>query len=298
VGALPTQPPEFVGRRDRFGALPELPEIQAHAERLDAAFAGAVLDRFTPLAFTALKTAVPPPDDAYGQGLVFVGRRGKLLELDFGTVTFVVHLMQGGRLKPDEKQAAKPRGGQARWRFADGRALLLTEAGSERKAGVWVIGGDPEEQEPLAHLGPDADKLDAGALGRLLADHPMRLHGFLRDQRILAGLGRRLANEVCHRARISPFAATAKLGPDEVERLVEAIQVCSAEGLAFERGLEEMSSSADRPGSVHHRVGEACPVCGDTIRSVEYVRYTVAYCPTCQTGGKVLADNTTSKFLK
>jgi len=212
--------------------------------------------------------------------------------------TFVVHLMQGGRLKVDEKQSAKPRFGQARWRFADGRALLLTEAGTERKAGVWVVAGDPEDQTPLEGLGPDADTLDADALGKLLAAHPMRLHGFLRDQHIVAGLGRRLANEICHRARISPFANTAKLDRDDAKSLIEAVQVCINEGLAYERGLEEMSSSADRPGNVHHRVGQACNVCGDEIRSVEYVRYTVAYCPTCQTNGKILADNTTSKFLK
>ncbi len=282
----------------RFGALPELPEVQAHAERLDAAFAGAVLERFTPIAFTALKTAVPPADSTHGHELVFVGRRGKHLLLDFGVATFVVHLMQGGRLRVDEKQAAKPRFGQARWRFADGRALLLTEQGTERKAGVWVLDGDPEEQPPLAGLGPDADTLNADELGRILAAHPMRLHGLLRDQHIVAGIGRRLANEVCHRARLSPFANAAKLDRDDHKSLVEAIQVCVNEGLAYERGLDDMSSSADRPGNVHHRVGEPCPIYGDDIRSVEYVRYTVAYCPTCQTGGKVLADNTTSKFLK
>jgi formamidopyrimidine-DNA glycosylase len=278
--------------------MPELPEVKAHAERLDSAFAGATLALFTPLAFTVLKTATPPPDAAYGQALVFVGRRGKHVLLDFGTATFVVHLMQGGRLKVDDKQSAKPRNGQARWRFDDGRALLLTEAGTERKAGVWVLEGDPEDQEPLAHLGPDADTLDADSLGELLAAHPMRLHGFLRDQRILAGLGRRLANEICHRSRISPFANTAKLERDDAKQLVEAIQVCINEGLAYERGLDDMSASADRPGHVHHRVGEPCAVCGDTVRAVEYSRYTVAYCPTCQTNGKVLADNTTSKFLK
>jgi formamidopyrimidine-DNA glycosylase len=278
--------------------MPELPEIQAHAERLDASFAGATLERFTPLAFTALKTATPAPDEAYGHQLVFVGRRGKHLLLDFGTVTFVVHLMQGGRLKVDEKQSAKPRFGQARWRFDDGRALLLTEAGTERKAGVWVVGGDPEEQPPLAGLGPDADKLDANALGALLASHPMRLHGFLRDQHIVAGLGRRLANEICHRAQLSPFANTAKLDRDDIKTLIEAIHVCVNESLALERGLDQMSSSADRPGHVHHRIGQPCAVCGDEVRSVEYVRYTVAYCPSCQTGGKILADNTTSKFLK
>lgn len=278
--------------------MPELPEIQAHAERLDAAFADAALERFTPLAFTALKTAVPGPEAAYGHQLVFVGRRGKHLLLDFGVVTFVVHLMQGGRLKPDDKQSAKPRGGQARWRFADGRALLLTEAGTERKAGVWVVEGDPEDQPPLAGLGPDADKLDPDTLGRLLAAHPMRLHGFLRDQHIVAGVGRRLANEICHRAGLSPFASTAKLDRDDTKVLMEAIHVCINEGLAYERGLDEMSSSAKRPGHVHHNVGQPCGVCGDEIRSVEYAHYTVAYCPTCQTGGRILADNTTSKFLK
>jgi len=272
--------------------------VQAHAERLDTAFAGARLKRFVPLAFTALKTAVPAPDVTYGHELVFVGRRGKHLLLDFGVATYVVHLMQGGRLKVDEKQSAKPRFGQARWVFEDGRALLLTEAGTERRAGVWVIDGDPEEQEPLDHLGPEADSLDLDGLAALLASHSVRIHGLLRDQRIIAGLGRRLANEVCHRAQISPFANASKLDRDEVKRVLESIRVCINEGLAYDRGRDDMSSSADRPGNVHHRIGDACPVCGDVIRSVEYNRYTVAYCPTCQTGGKVLADNTTSKFLK
>ncbi|HVX16797.1 MAG TPA: DNA-formamidopyrimidine glycosylase family protein [Acidimicrobiales bacterium] len=278
--------------------MPELPEVQAHAERLDAAYAESTLAGFRPITFTALKTAAPDPALAEGSGLVFVGRRGKLLLLDFGVITFVVHLMQGGRIRPDEKQSPKPKGGIARWTFTDGRALLLTEQGTERKAGVWVVDGDPEAQEPLAHLGPDADRVDGAAMADLLEAHPMRLHGFLRDQRIIAGLGRRLANEVCHRARLSPFANTAKLDRAQAESLVEALGECVTEGLAYERGRDEMSASADRPGNVHHRVGEACPVCGDKIRAVVYRSYTVAYCPTCQTNGKVLADNTTSKFLK
>jgi len=278
--------------------VPEMPEVQAHAERLTEAFAGATLDRFRPLAFTALKTAVPAPEAAAGHPLVEVGRRGKHLLLRFEPVTFVVHLMQGGRLRPDEKQAGKPRGGQARWTFADGRALLLTEAGTERKAGVWVVEGEPDGQEPLAELGPEAATLDRTTLGRLLAEQSMRLHGWLRDQRIVAGLGRRLANEICHRARLSPFGTTAKLDEEAVDRLHAAIGACIDESLAYERTRSDMSSSKDRPGAVHHREGEACPVCGDTVRAVEYRSYTVNYCPTCQTGGKVLADNTTSKFLK
>ena len=281
--------------------MPEMPEVQAHAERLTEDFGGIALERFVPLAFTALKTYSPQPDVAYGQPLRSVGRRGKYLLLQFEPATFVVHLMQGGRLKLDPKQAAKPKGGQARWRFADGRALMLTEAGTEHRAGVWVLGGpadDRLEREPLDHLGPEALDVDRARLGELLAAHPMRLHGWLRDQRIIAGLGRRLANEICHRAKISPFASTGKLDDDAVDRLHDAITACIEDSLAYERTRDDMSSSKDRPGSVHHREGEACPVCGDTIRAVEYRSYTVNYCPTCQTGGKVLADNTTSKFLK
>jgi formamidopyrimidine-DNA glycosylase len=278
--------------------VPELPEITAQAERLDATFAGATLERFEPLAFTVLKTASPPASDARGHALVFVGRRGKHLLLDFGVVTFVVHLMQGGRLRGDDKQAARPRGGQARWRFADGRALLLTEPGTERKAGVWVVGGDPLGQPPLEGLGPDADTVGCDELAALLEATSMRVHGFLREQHLLAGIGRRMANEVCHRAKLSPFATTTKLTGDDVDRLHTAIDQVLTESLEFERAQDEMVSAADRPGAVHNRIGEACPVCEDTIRAVEYRAYTVAYCPTCQTGGKVLADNTTSRFVK
>ena len=279
--------------------MPELPEVQAHAERLTEAYRGDALARFQPITFTALKTAIPPPDGAYGHPLERVGRRGKYLLMEFAPLTFVVHLMQGGRLKDDEKQSAKPRGGQARWRFADGRALLLTEAGTERRAGVWCVpAGDELTSPPLVDLGPEAMDVTPAELAARFAEHPMRLHTFLRNQRCIAGIGRRLANEVCHRAKLSPFAATAKLGLDGAERVVTAIHDAVDEGLAFERGRSDMSSSADRPGRVHKRTGEPCPVCGDTIREVQYSSYTVSYCPTCQTGGKVLADNTTSKFLK
>jgi formamidopyrimidine-DNA glycosylase len=278
--------------------VPELPELHAHAERLTATFAGRELAGFRALTFTALKTVVPAPESLVGRSLDAVERVGKYLMLRFGDDRFIVHLMQGGRLVPDEKRSAKPRGGLARWTFADESALLLTEMAKEKRAGVWVVTGDPTEQAPLAGLGPNALTLDRAQLVTALVAKSRRIHGMLRDQRAIAGIGRRLANEICHRARISPFASTSKLTDDEVDRLLAAVHECIADALAVERGREAMSSSAERPGNVYHRTGEACPVCGDTVRAVEYSHYTVNYCPTCQTGGKVLADNTTSKFLK
>jgi formamidopyrimidine-DNA glycosylase len=278
--------------------MPELPELQAHAERVGQEFGGAELSGFRPLTFTALKTFAPDPSDAVGSLLTSVTRRGKYLQLTFGELVFVVHLMQGGRLVPDEKQSAKPRNGIARWSFTDGRALLLTEPGTERKAGVWVVAGDPEGQPPLEGLGPDADTLDADGWASVLAGRTGRLHGVLRDQSAVAGIGRRLANEICHRAKLSPFASAAKLGRDQLLALAAAARDCIAESLEEERSRDHMARSAERSGAVHHHVGDPCPVCGDVVRAVEYRSYTVAYCPTCQTGGKVLADNTTSKFLK
>jgi formamidopyrimidine-DNA glycosylase len=273
--------------------VPELPELQAHAERLTAAFAGTQLAEFRPLTFTVMKTATPPYGAADGSALRRVGRRGKYLLLEFEPLTFAVHLMQGGRLKPDEKQSAKPRDGQARWRFADGPALLLTEAGRERRAGVWT---DPVVATD--GLGPEADQIDAATLAAGFAAVNMRLHGYLRNQHHLAGIGRRLANEVCHRAQLSPFVMTGKLGPAGADTVVQAIGSCIDEALIYERSRPDMSASADRPGAVHHRTGQACPRCGDIVREVSYSSHTVNYCATCQTGGKVLADNTTSRFVK
>lgn len=278
--------------------MPELPEVQAHAERLSDEFSGRALEAFTPINFMVLKTAVPSPDDVVGCRLDQFTTRGKLLVAVFGDHSFVVHLMQGGRLRPDERQSAKPRGGLGRWQFDDGTALLLTEAGSQRKAGVWVVTGDPFDQPPLDHLGPDATAVDAEELGTILATDNKRIHGVLRDQRRIAGLGRRLANEICHEAQLSPFAAAGRLDRDRITRLHRAIHDCVNSSLDYERSRSDMSSSKERPGSVHHRAGEQCPVCDDLVRAVEYNAYTVNYCATCQTGGKILADNTTSKFLK
>ena len=312
--------------------MPEIPEIRAHAERLEALAAGEVLKRFEPLSFTTLKTASPQPNDAVGWPLRSVGQRAKYLLLRFAPpssdpgpdrpeidgasggdsaasdgdhaargLTFVTHLMQGGRLRVLEsgaKRPRRPRDGLARFEFDSGLGLMLTEPGTQKRAGVWVIGGEVAEAEPLARLGPEATEVNADEMAGLMAAHSMRLHNFLRDQRVISGLGRRLANEICHRAKLSPFASTGRMDAPGVEAVVAAVGTVVEESLAFERERPEMSRSADRPAAVHGRTGEPCPVCGDVVRAVEFRDYTVNYCAGCQTGGRVLADNTTSKFLR
>lgn len=290
--------------------MPEIPEIRAHAERLERLAAGEVLKRFEPLSFTALKTASPSPNDAVGWPLLSVGQRAKFLLLRFAPpsqdagadgLTFVVHLMQGGRLRvlePGAKRPRRPRDGLARFEFESGLGLLLTEPGTQKRAGVWVIAGDPAEAEPLARLGPEATDIDEAAMAGLMEAHSARLHNFLRDQRVISGLGRRLANEICHRAKLSPFAPTGRMDADGVTAVVAAIGSVVDDSLAAERQLPQMSRSAERPSAVHSRTGEQCPVCGEVVRAVEYRDYTVNYCAGCQTSGRILADNTTSKFLR
>ncbi|MFV1991279.1 MAG: DNA-formamidopyrimidine glycosylase family protein [Acidimicrobiales bacterium] len=278
--------------------MPELPEVRAHAERLSELVAGSLLERLELLSFSVMKTADPPVDGAKTQMLESVTSRGKYLVLRFETMSHAVHLMQGGRLSADAKRSRKPRGGLARWTFANDEALLLTEAGKEHRAGIWTFRNDDSTPEIFSTLGPDADGLDAAMLAKILAEHSGRLHTFLRKQRPIAGIVRRLANEICFAAQISPFASTGRLDDDAVDHLTAAIATCVADSLEFERGLDKMSSSKDRPSAVHRRTGETCNICSDQIREVAYQRYTVNYCPTCQTNGKILADNTTSKFLK
>ena len=278
--------------------MPELPEVQAHAERMTDALSGVKLSKFELLNFAALKTFSPAADAAVGSELVAVGRRAKYLLMDFGDQTHVVHLMQGGRLRPDPKKSKKPRGGLARWHFEDDSAWLLTEAGTERKAGVWAVAGELETQPPLEGLAPDATDFSLDDLVQLCGGHGGRVHGLFRDQRKIAGLGRMLTNEILFEARLSPFANASKLKEDEVQRLHASMSDVVQRSIQHERTLDDIGKSKDRPSNVHNRSGEPCTNCDDTVRTVEYRRYTVYYCPTDQTGGKLLADNTTSKFLK
>lgn len=288
--------------------MPEMPEIRAHCERMSAALAGATLSKFQLLNFAGLKTFDPPVDAAVGATVSKVSSRAKYLIISFGfDQHHAIHLMQGGRLKPDAKQARKPRNGIARWVFEiDGHeeAWLLSEAGSERKAGVWALAGNPLDSEPLSNLGPEAVELTRAELGALLESISKRLHGTLRSQRVISGLGRMLTNEILFAAEISPFALCAKLDDAQLDRLHDSIQSVVESAIEHERTLDAIGKSADRPSKVHNRDGEPClgtgstKPCGELIRTISYRRYTVYYCPGHQTGGKVLADNTTSKFLK
>lgn len=268
--------------------MPEMPEVEAHAKRLDRQFAGRVLTKFTPFNFTALKTAVPAPNAAYGLPLLTVGRRSKYLILRFEPISFVIHLVHGGRLLADTKLSTKPRGGQARFIFEpigrddggiDETALLLTEQGKERRAGVWCVpSAGLEATLPVAKLGPEAAGINPADLAELFAAKSMRVHGFLRHQGMVAGIGRRLSNEICHVAQISPFATTKQLPADGAAKVAAAIDHCLTDGLTYEQTRQDMSSSKDRPGAVHNRAGEDCPVCSDTVRDVEYSSNTVNYC--------------------
>ena len=205
--------------------------------------------------------------------------------------------MQGGRLEPDLKQSAKPKGGLARWAFDDGRPCCSRKA-KEKRAGVWVwpVTRRPRRRSPGS--GPTPSGSAAGVGRRSRRHKSMRLHGFLRDQRAIAGIGRRLSSEICWRAKLSPFASTTSSTPDEIDRLRAALAACIDDALAYERGRDGHELVGRAAGRGPPARPARLPVCGDTIRAVEYNAYTVNYCPTCQTGGKVLADNTTSKFLK
>lgn len=284
-----------------------MPEVQAHAERMTESLAGARLMKFQLINFAGLKTFDPPADQSVGATVIGIERRAKYLLLRFDDgIVHVVHLMQGGRLRPDAKQSKKPRNGIARWVFdTDGEehAWLLTEAGTERKAGVWAVLGEIESQEPLTGLGPEADLVTREEFGAILAQHSKRIHGVLRSQRVIAGLGRMLTNEIIFEAGLSPFANASKLDGEQVDRLHAAMLLTVQRATDHERTLDDIGTSKDRPSKVHNRTGEAClgnthGSCKDTVHTVEYRKYTVYYCPTHQTSGKILADNTTSKFLK
>jgi formamidopyrimidine-DNA glycosylase len=273
--------------------------MQALAERLEAFVDGAALTGYEPLGFTGLKTFDPPAEALVGLRLERVGRRGKYVDAHFeGGLRIVFHLSQAGRVDfEDPPKRTKPKGSVVRWRFDNGRAVLVREHGTERKAGWWVLGADDEG--PFATLGPEATSNEFAEWVRTSADG-RRVHTILRDQHTVAGVGRGYSDDILHHAKLSPYASLKSLTAEERERLVDAIHTVLADGLERERqrvgGL-----SANKLGehfTVHGKAGVPCPVCGDDLKRVSYESHEVVYCPRCQTGGKVLADRRLSRLVK
>jgi len=277
--------------------VPELPEVQALAERLDALLSGAPLERIEPLHVAGLRTAAPRPGEVRGRGVRAVGRRGKFLIFDLGGPRVLVHLAQGGRVEvEDPPRATRPRGALVRFRFEGRPSVLVREYGTERKAGWWVLAEGDEG--PLAGLGPEPFD-DAFAVLVLRGEDGRRVHTILRDQRTVAGIGRGYADEILHRARLSPYATLSGLGPRERERLLAAVRSVLAEALEGERARTGgLPAKLGERFAVHGRHGRPCPRCGDDLRRISYEAYEVTYCPRCQTGGRVLADRRLSRLLR
>jgi formamidopyrimidine-DNA glycosylase len=275
--------------------MPELPEIEAWRRALDGPVSAFGIARAGPAHIATLKTFDPPLRALDGRRLSGAERRAKrlLFPTDDGELVVLVHLMTAGRLKVLRPDEAGPKTPAFRLAFEDGSQLVLTEAGSKKRAGVWLL--TPEEAEhELEHLGPDALDVDAKRLKEICAGESRRLHSLLRDQRIIAGIGRAWANEILHRAQLSPYALSREIDDAECERLAAAIQAELVRGLE----LRETGANDKKTYRVHNKLGEPCYVCGATIAQVDFEEHTIYYCPNCQTGGRTLKDRRLSRLLR
>jgi formamidopyrimidine-DNA glycosylase len=275
--------------------MPELPEMEALRRALDEPVSAFPIAQAGPAHVATLKTFDPPLRVLEGRKLAGAERKAKRLffPTEDGELVLVVHLMTSGRLRWLRAGEAGPKKPAFRLAFEGGAQLVMTEAGSKKRAGVWLLRPEQAEAE-VAHLGPEALGLGAERLGEILRRESRRLHPLLRDQRALAGIGRAWSNEILHHAKLSPFAISTELDDDEVARLAEAIDA------ELERGLElrERGASNPRTYRVHGKLGEPCYVCGTPLARVEYEQHTISYCPNCQTGGRILKDRRMSRLLR
>jgi formamidopyrimidine-DNA glycosylase len=275
--------------------VPEIPEVEALRRSLDDPVRAFPIERVRPLGVSTLKTIDPPLSELYGRRLAGAERRGKrlLFPTEDGQLTLMVHLMTAGRLRYLRAGERGPKSPAFQVLFEGGAQLVLTEAGARKRAGVWLLRPEALQRE-LEGLGPEALGIGAELLGERLRAQSRRLHPALRDQRVLAGIGRAWSNEILHRARLSPFELTAELSDEEVARLAEAMDA------ELERGIElrERGAADARTYRVHNRLAEPCPECGTPIARVDYEEHTIYYCPGCQTGGRLLKDRRLSRLLK
>lgn len=275
--------------------MPELPEIEALRRLLDAPVRTAQIESVGPAHVATVKTFDPPVVALAGRRLAGARRRGKnlLFPTDDGELVLHVHLMSAGRLSYLPPAGRQPKRPAFRLDFADGAALVLTEPGSKKRARVGLYRPDAIELE-LGHLGPEALGLGVDELTGILRAQARRLHPLLRDQRALAGIGRAWSNEILLAARLSPYALSTELTDDEVERLSRAIDDELGRGLA----LREQGTPDAKVYRIHGRAGQPCPHCATPIAQIDFEEHTVYYCPSCQTGGRVLKDRRLSRLLR
>ncbi|MBR7830635.1 Fpg/Nei family DNA glycosylase [Actinospica sp. MGRD01-02] len=288
--------------------MPELPEVEALAAFLDGKLAGRTVAAATPVAFQALKTYDPPLSAIEGLTFDGVGRRGKFLDLRVGDLHLVVHLARAGWIRwKDELPSGPVRPGKGplalRLRLAEPESagFDVTEAGTQKRLAFSLV-RDPAEVPGVASLGiePLSPEFTAEVLRDLLRTERRQIKGVLRDQGTIAGIGNAYSDEILHAAKMSPFKIAARLTPTEVDGLHAVAVATLTEAVERSRGLPltELKSEKKSGLRVHGRKGEPCPVCGDTIREVSFSDSALQYCPTCQTGGKPLADRRLSRLLK
>src|SRR6478672_6694279 len=275
--------------------MPELPEMEAWRRQLDEPVSAFPIAKAGPAHVATLKTFDPPLSTLDGRRLAGARRRAKrlLFPTDDGELVLLVHLMSAGRLRYLGVGEKGPKTPAFQIVFEGGSRLVLTEGGKKKRAGVWLLTPEAAEAE-LAHLGPEALGLGAEKLGEILKDEPRRLHSLLRDQRIIAGIGRAWANEILHAAKLSPYAPAQGLSPGQVQTLAAAIDS------ELERGLELRERGAKDPQvyRVHKKLHDPCHVCGTPIEHVDFEEHTIFYCPQCQTGGRLLKDRRLSRLLR
>lgn len=286
--------------------MPELPEVQALVDFLGERAVGRVVTDVELGSIAVLKTFDPPPDALVGSPVDAAARHGKFVDLDVDGTHLVFHLARAGWLRwYDEVPATRVRPGKSpialRVRLDDGGGFDLTEAGTRKGLAAYVV-TDPSAVPGIASLGPDplADDFTLEDLTAILTGRRTQVKGLLRDQSVLAGVGNAYSDEVLHAARLSPFALAATLSDEQVSGLYDALRTTlEAAVLAAEGKPAAELKDAKRAGmNVHGRTGEACPVCGDTVAEVSFADSSLQYCPTCQTGGKSLADRRLSRLLK
>jgi len=286
--------------------MPELPEVEALAAFLRARASGHVIARAEAASFAVLKTFDPPLSALTGLTIGDVGRHGKFLDLACRDLHLVIHLARAGWLRWREDLPDKPvRPGKSPLAFRlaldDGSGFDLTEQGTQKRLAVYLV-HDVQQVPGVATLGPEpmAESFTVEALAAILKERRMQIKGVLRDQHIIAGIGNAYSDEVLHAAKISPFKLASSFSPEEVATLHKAIVTTLQDAVERSAGLAAADLKGEKKTGlrVHGKAGQSCPVCGDTIREVSFADSAMQYCPTCQTGGKPLADRRLSRLLK